>query len=87
LQGPIGEMQLGSQQREPFLDLLELLPPDPAFPALAAQHFAPITLHSTMHLPQCPNVSGNAVVCIVTAKHLIEVVHLLLKRECRIRPH
>src|SRR5215472_11593315 len=73
-------MQLGSQQWEPFLDLLELLPPDLALPTPAAQHFAPITLHGTMHLPQCPNVSGNAVVSIVTAKHLIEVVCLLLKR-------
>ena len=78
-------MQLGSQQWEPFLDLLELLPPDLAFPASAAQHFAPITLHGTMHLLQCPNVSGNAVVGIVTAKHLIEVFRLFLKRECRIR--
>ena len=27
---------------------------------------------------QCPDVPGNAVVRIVTAEHLIEVVHLLL---------
>jgi hypothetical protein len=39
-----------------------LLPPDLAFPAPAAQHFAPITLHTKMDLLQFPIISGNAVV-------------------------
>jgi hypothetical protein len=30
---------------------------------------------------QCPDVPGNAVVRIVTAEHLIEVVNLLLNRQ------
>jgi hypothetical protein len=54
-------MQLGFQQGELVLDLLELLPPNLAFPAPAAQHFAPVALHGTVHFPQCPNISGNAV--------------------------
>jgi hypothetical protein len=36
---------------------------------------------------QCPEVPGNAVVRIVTAKHLIEVVRLLLKRRVPHPPH
>src|SRR5579863_1059205 len=80
-------MQLGSQQREPFLDLLELLPPDRAFPTPAAQHLAPVTLHSTMDLQQCPDVPGNAVVCIVTTQHLIEVLVLLPERRVPHPPH
>jgi len=43
-------MQLGLLQWEPCFDLLEFRPADLAFPAPAAQHFAPVILHSTMDL-------------------------------------
>jgi len=56
---------------------MKVLPPNRALPASAVQHSAPIALHSTLDLLQCPNISGNAVVRIVTAKHLVEVLNLL----------
>ena len=71
-------MQLWSKQRELFLDPLELLPTDRAMPAPTAQHFAPVMLHGPMDPQQCPKISGNAVVCIVTTEHLIEMIHLFL---------
>jgi hypothetical protein len=67
-------MQLGSQQREVLLNPLEMHPRDHPFPAPAAQHFVPVTLHGSVDPLQCPEVPGNAVVNIVTAQHLIEVV-------------
>jgi hypothetical protein len=70
-----------------FFDPLELLPPDRTFPTPAAQHLAPVTLHGSMDPLQCPNVAGNAVVRIVTAEHLIEMIHLLLKRQVPHPPH
>ena len=56
-------------------------------PAPTAQHFAPVMLHGTMDPQQCPKISGNAVVCIVTTKHLIEMVHLFLLRQVPHSPH
>ena len=87
LQLRIREIQLWSQLWEPLLDLMELLPPNRALPTPAAKHFAPVKLHSTMYLLQCPNVSGNAVVRIVTAEHLIEVFRLLPERQVPPPPH
>jgi len=40
-----------------------------------------------MDLPQCPYISGNAIVRIVTAKHLIEVFYLLPERQVPHPPH
>jgi len=73
----IGVMQLWSKQRELLFDQLELLPPDRAVPAPAAQHLAPVMFHRPMDPQQCPKISGNVAVCIVTTEHLIEVIHLL----------
>ena len=50
-------------------------------PAPTAQHFAPIMFHGPMDPQQCPKISGNAVVCIVTTEHLIEMIHLFLQAE------
>src|SRR5579862_1498699 len=71
LQLPVGEIQLWSQQRKLLLNPLETRPPNHPFPTPAAQHFAPVALHGSMDPLQCPKVPGNAVVRIVTAKHLI----------------
>jgi hypothetical protein len=64
---------------------MELLPPNRPFPASAAQHLAPEMLHGPMDPLQCPEVPGNAVVRIVAAQHLIELVRLLGIERCRIR--
>jgi len=80
-------MQLWSKQGELFLDPLKLLPPDRTVPAPTAQHFAPVAFHSPMDPQQCPKISGNAVVCIVTAEHLIEMIHLLPDRQVPHPPH
>src|SRR6516164_5265974 len=77
LQLRVREIQLWSQQRSPLLDLMKVFPPNRALPAAAAQHSAPIALHGPMDSLQCPEVPGNAVVRIVTAKHLVEVSNLL----------
>jgi hypothetical protein len=66
-------MQLGLQQREPVFDLLKLPPPDLASPAAAAQHFAPVMLHSTMDLPHGTKVSGHAVVRIVPVQGMAQL--------------
>jgi hypothetical protein len=87
LQLPVGEIQLWSEQRELFLDPLELLPPDRAVPTPTAQHFAPVTLHGPMDPLQCPKISSNAIVCIVTTEHLIEMIHLFLERQVPHPPH
>ena len=84
LQLRVREIQLWSQQRKPLLDLLELLPPDLPLPTPAAQHLAPVTFHGPMDPLQCPYVPSNAVVRIMTAEHLIEVVGLV--PECQV-PH
>jgi hypothetical protein len=81
LQLRVREIQLWSQQRKPLFDLLEFLPPDLPLPTPAAQHFAPVTFHGPMHPLQGPDVSGNAVVCIMSAEHLIEAVGLLPDRQ------
>src|SRR5215471_15603606 len=83
----IPEIQLWSQQRGPLLDPMKGLQPDLAFPASAAQHSAPETLYGPMDPLQCPDVSGNAVVRIVTAKHVIELVGLILDRLVPHPPH
>src|SRR5262249_50355829 len=80
LQLRIREIQLWSQQRIPLRDLMKVLPPNRAFPASAAQHSAPVALHGPMDPLQCPDVPGNAVVRIVTAKHLVEVFSLFRNR-------
>ncbi len=59
---------------------MELLPPDRAVPTPTAQHFAPVTLHGPMDPLQCPEIPSNAIVCIMTTEHLIEMIHLLLER-------
>src|SRR5579862_306827 len=59
---------------------MESLPPNVAFPAPAAEHLAPVALHSPMDSLQCPNVAGNAVVRIVAAEHLVELGDLLPNR-------
>src|SRR5215471_3696462 len=87
LQLRIPEIQLWSQQRGPLLDPMKGLPPDLAFPASAAQHSAPETLDGPMDPLQCPDVTGHAVVGIVTAKHLIELVGLILDRLVPHPPH
>ncbi len=66
---------------ELFLDPLELLPPDRAVPTPTAQHFAPVMPHGPMDPQQCPKIPGDAVVCIVTTDHLIEVIRLLVERQ------
>jgi hypothetical protein len=40
-----------------------------------------------MEPQQCPKITGNAVVCIVTTEHLIEVIHLLSQRQVPHPPH
>src|SRR5438128_6523090 len=60
---------------------MESLPPNVAFPAPAAEHLAPVALHRPMETLQGPNVAGNAVVPIVAAEYLIEVVALLPNRQ------
>src|SRR5262245_41126554 len=49
----IREIQLWSQQWKPLFDPMELLPPNLALPAPAAQHAAPDALHGPMDLLQC----------------------------------
>src|SRR5215467_1996959 len=66
---------------------MKLLPPDLALPAPAAQHSAPESLDGPMDPLQSPDVPGNAVVRIVTAKHLTELVSLLLDRQVPDPPH
>src|ERR1700741_3280718 len=66
---------------------MKVLPPSRALPASAAQHSAPIALHGPMDPLQCPEVPGNAVVRIVTAKHLVEVLYLLRDRLVPPPPH
>ena len=39
-----------------------------------------VMLHGPMNTLQCTQISGNAIVCIVTTEHLIEMIHLLLDR-------
>jgi hypothetical protein len=56
-------------------------------PASAAQHSAPRALHRPMDSLQCPAVPGNAVVCIVAAKRLVEVLNLLRDRLVPHPPH
>lgn len=80
-------MQLWSKQRELFLDPLKLLPPDLTVPAPTAQHFEPVVFHSPMDPQQWPKIPSNAVVCIVTAEHLIEMIHLLSQRQVPHPPH
>jgi len=80
-------MQLWPKQWELFLDPLKLLPPDRAVPAPTAQHFAPVMFHGPMDPQQCPKISGNAVVCIVTTEHLIEIIHLFSQRQVPHPPH
>jgi hypothetical protein len=87
LQLPVGEIQLWSKQWELFFDPMELLPPDRAMPTPTAQHFAPVTLYGPMDPQQCPKIPGNAVVCIVTTEHLIEMIRLLLERQMPHPPH
>src|ERR1700730_4236480 len=87
LQLRVREIQLWSQQRKPLLKLLEVVPTDLPLPTPAAQHFAPVTFHGTMHPLQCPYVPSNAVVRIVTAEHLIEAVGLLPDRQVPHSPH
>jgi hypothetical protein len=55
--------------------------------APAAQHSAPETLYGPMDPLQCPDVTGNAVVRIVTAKHLIELVSLFPDQQVPHPPH
>jgi hypothetical protein len=43
--------------------------------------------HGPMDPQQCPKISGNAVVCIVTPEHLIEMIHLLPDRQVPYPPH
>src|SRR6516225_10085054 len=81
LQLRVREIQLWSQQWKSLFDPMELLPPNLALPAPAAQHSAPETLYGPMDPLQCPDVTGNAVVRIVTAKHLIELVSLFPDRQ------
>jgi hypothetical protein len=78
LQLLVGVMQLWSKQWELFSDPVELLPTDRAMPAPTTQHFAPVVFNGPMNPQQCPKISGNAVVCIVTTEHLIEMSHLFL---------
>src|SRR5712691_11540290 len=87
LQLPVREIQLWSQQWKPLLDSVERRPPNLAFPAPAAQHLAPVAFHSPMDPLQCPDVSGNAVVRIVAAKHLIEVGRLFPNRQVPYSSH
>jgi hypothetical protein len=75
------EIQLGSQQRRALLDPMKMRPPDRALPASATQRFAPETLYGPMDPLQCREISGNAAVRTATAKHLIELVRLLLDRQ------
>jgi len=86
LQLPVRAMQLESQQRKVLLNPLEMHPRDHPFPAPAAQHFPPVTLHGSMDPLQCPEVPCNAVVRIVTAKHLIEVVRVFPDRQVPTTP-
>jgi len=58
---------------------MELLPSNHAFPTPNAHHLAPVVLHCPMGPVQGSSVSGDAVVRIVAAKHLIEVIDLLLQ--------
>ena len=67
LQRPVGQMQLWSHQWKPPLDLVERFPRHTACAAPAAQHLAPVSLNAPMHLQQCPEVPGNAVVGIVAS--------------------
>jgi len=43
--------------------------------------------HSPMNPQQCPEISGNAVVRIVTTEHLIEIIHLFSQRQVPHSPH
>src|SRR6516225_6778425 len=87
LQLRVREIQLWSQQWKSLFDPMELLPPNLALPAPAAQHSAPETLYRPMDPLQCPDVTGNAVVRIVTAKLLIELVSLFPDRQVPHPPH
>src|SRR5262245_53871359 len=66
---------------------MELPPPNLPLPAPAAQHAAPDALHGPMDLLQCAEGPGNTVVRIVTAKHLIELLGLILDRQVPPPPH
>jgi len=49
--------------------------------------FAPLLLNGPMHPQQCPQISGNTVVCVVTSEHLIEMIQLFLDRQVPHSPH
>ena len=46
-------------------------------PTPAGKHDAPIALHRPMDSLQCADIPGNAVVRIVAAEHLIDMVRLI----------
>src|SRR5437879_4401726 len=71
LQLRVREIQLGSQQRKPLLDLLDASTRS-ALANTDCSAFCATNVHSPMHPLQCPYVPDNAVVRIVTAEHLIE---------------
>src|ERR1700740_959892 len=66
---------------------MKVLPPNRALPASAAQHSAPEALHGPMDSLHCAEVPGSAVIRIVTAKHLVEVLNLLRDRRVPHPPH
>src|ERR1700750_1382085 len=68
LQRPIGQPQLWLQQRDPLFEPVEVSPGEvTACPTAAAQHLAPVTLDVPIDPLQCPDVSGDAVIGVMTA--------------------
>ena len=68
LQRLVGQPQLWSQERDLLLELIEVGPGEASGrPAAAAKHPTPVTLDVPVHLLQCAEISGNAVVSVVTA--------------------
>jgi hypothetical protein len=78
LQLPIREAQLRLQQLCPFFDLVEGIPGEgSASPAATAQHAAPVTLLGPINLYETPEISGDAVIGIVTAQDDVDFTGLI----------
>src|SRR5262249_27143864 len=88
LQLPMGEMQLRSQQRCPLFDLVEGVPRHATCsPATATQHPVPVTLRGPIHLEQRPDVSGDAVVGVVTPQRSVDFTDLVTDPVMPNAPH
>jgi hypothetical protein len=66
---------------------MELLPSHHAIPTPTAYHLASVAFHSPMDTTQGSSVSGDAIVSIMAAKHLIELIGLFLQWRVPHPPH